>query len=138
MVNLEEVKKKKQDFERIIKKHDLVFVVLYGSVAKEEANSKSDLDFAVLKKDKPSLKEITELNCEFMDLFSYEVDVKFLNQKSPFFKYQVMKDSVFLAGDRRSYYSFRMYSFRDYCDSFKLMDLRKKITGNRLKDLSNI
>ncbi len=135
---IEEVKGKKDDIEEIVKEHDLMFAVLYGSTAKGEMNSESDLDFAVLKNEKPSLNEVSEINCSFMDLFSREVDVKFLNEKSPFFKHQVMKNSLFLAGDERSYNSFKLYAFKSYCDSFKLMDLRKEMTDKRLKDLSNV
>lgn len=125
--------------DKIAKKHKLYLVVLHGSAAKGYLRKNSDIDIAVLGEKKIAFQQIIDLNNEFSDVFEQrEVDVKSLHDTNPLFRYQVMKDGVFIYGKPKDFYSYKTYAFRDYLDSHDLLRLKRTLIDKRLQELAKI
>lgn len=135
----QEVNDLRKGATQIARRHNLKLVVLYGSTASGKAGPESDVDIAVLGHEPISLRQLIDLNNDFMDLLAgREVDVKSLHRTGPLFRYQVMKDAIRLYGDKREFDSLKIYAFRDYCESGPLFRLKEDLLQKRLAALGNI
>ena len=121
------ITKKQQDqINKIGKKYDLKLAVIYGSFAKDKNRQTSDLDMAVLGEEELNFKTVLKLFSEFSSVFKdIEVDVKSLHRVDPFFRYQVMRDSILIYGNPLEYHNFKAYAFRAYMDSKDLLRLEQ-------------
>jgi predicted nucleotidyltransferase len=115
------------------KKRNLSLVVLYGSQATGKSRENSDIDIAVLGKETLKFEDIADMNNDFSDIFGRnDLDVKSLHFANPLFRFQVMRDGRLLFGDRKDFLSFKAYAFRDFHDSWDLLQLKESIIKKRL------
>ena len=66
------------------------------------------------------------------------MNVESLHQVDPFFRYQVMQNSILIYGQPFDYHNFRAYAFRDYVDSKDLLRLEKILTQKTLQYLRKL
>jgi len=137
-----DIDKLKAKTEKIAKKYNLQLVILYGSFAKNLARQTSDIDIAVLGKQKISFEEEIGLNGEFMSVAAKlrvkDVDVKSLHNASPFFRYQVMKDGILLYGDIHQFNTFKLYAIRFFQETGKFRNLRDLMLKKRMSHLKEL
>jgi len=116
--------------------YHLKLALIYGSFAKGKNHKDSDLDIAVLGKKLLDFKTILELSYEFTHIFKgIEVNVKSLHQVDPFFRYQVMQNSILIYGQPFDYHNFKTYAFRAYIDSKDLLRLENILAQKTLQYL---
>ncbi len=96
---LEEIKKKAIP---ILKKNDVEFAGIFGSYARGEAKSESDLDLLVKLKDeaKMSLLDVIGIENELSDLLGIKVQLVTVDAVHPYIKDSVAKDLIVLYGQR--------------------------------------
>jgi predicted nucleotidyltransferase len=136
MVN-EELENLKPEIEKLAKEHNLSLVLLYGSQAKGNVRTESDIDLAVLGVKPISTDDIIALSNEFAQIFEVnEIDVKSLHNTGPLFRYQVMQNSVLLYGRNYDYLTFKSYAFRDYHDSKDLFRLKEVLIRKRMQSFN--
>lgn len=107
----------KKHIATIGKQYDLLFVVLFGSRARKQTHTASDLDIAVMVKQTPDEALFGKLFVAFSTLFPHEtVDIRFLNNADPLFRFQVTKDGILLYGDEQQYTAYRLFAHKSYID----------------------
>lgn len=119
--------KQKKAIESIGEKHNLKFIVLHGSYARNAARYGSDLDIAILGKHSITSEDLLVLYGELADIFGdmapRELDVKSIHKADPLFLYQVTKGSQLLYGDATDYHELQAYAFMNFFDSKDLFRL---------------
>ena len=113
-------KTQRQEIKKIAKKFGLLLVVLFGSKAKSNFREESDLDIAVLSEKPPSYRLFKELFSALSQVFKKEnVDLRFLNEASPLFRFEVIKNGILLAGEKSFYNNFKVQTIKFYIDDGK-------------------
>jgi len=116
--------------------HNLRLAIIYGSFARGETHTKSDLDIAVLGERKLDFQSILVLSDEYAHIFKgSEVSVQSLHNVDAFFRYQVTRNSILIYGEPSDYHEFRAYAFRAYIDSKDLLNLERILTKKTLQYL---
>ncbi len=107
-----------EDLANIAKKFDLALIILFGSYVSEKIHEKSDIDIAVyLAKEKPTLKEYSELVEAFHEVFSYkEIDLSFINHSDPLFLKKILEKCQLLYGSVSKFQNLKIYAFKKYQD----------------------
>ncbi len=75
---------------------DVVAVYLFGSHARDDAGPLSDIDVALLLRERPSLSRLLELVGLMMYVFGDRVDVSVLNELPPPIQYRVIANGKLL------------------------------------------
>lgn len=108
-----------EKLNKIGEKYDLALILAYGSYATGKPRADSDLDIAVLDNVKPDYERFKSLFSEVSDVFpGKNVDLRFLNDADPFFRYQVIKNKQLLFG-QKAYNEYEIYAFKSYLDDGK-------------------
>lgn len=101
---------------------EIELIILFGSRAREDHNSKSDLDLAFLLKfeffSKINIIDFRiDLSNYFSELTGIEADIIFLNSAKPLLKFQVLKygKQIYL-NDNFDYASYFSKSLKEYFD----------------------
>ena len=132
-------KEQKQKIERLGKRYNLRLILLYGSFARGENHSGSDLDIAILGKKTIDFDTFLNIYSEMFAVFGDdqrgELDLSSLHNTNPLFRFYVMRDSILLFGKTVDYYSFKAYAFRDYQESQSLLKLMDILIHKRQKYL---
>lgn len=120
----------KKELEKLLQKHRLEFIALFGSAAKERLGKISDIDIAV-KSPKPiSLEEYTELTHKLSQIFNttfQKIDLAVIEKTSPpLLLWQIAKKGILLTGDQSNFKKFRLYALRKYFDTKKFRDLTER------------
>lgn len=117
-IKLSLVQEKK--IKAIAQKYGVVFAVVFGSAAKGTKTKESDFDLAVLTREKPSYQLFKNLFSEFSEVFKGEnVDLRFLNEADPLFRFQVVKEGKLLYGHPQAYTDFKIYALKIFLDNGK-------------------
>ena len=133
----EDLENLKQRIRKLVKKHNLSLVVLYGSQAKGKIRKDSDIDIAVLGTKPISTDDLIALNNDFAQIFEvYNIDVKSLHNTDPLFRYQVMLNAVLLYGRSYDFFNFKAYAFRAYHDSKDLFRLKEILIRKRIRSFN--
>ena len=131
-----DVEQYKPAIKTIAEKHDLMFVILFGSQSTGRATPNSDIDIAVLGRQPISMNVLVALNDAFSQTFKFpEMDVKSLYRTTALFRYQVTLHGILLYGSPLEYCRYQDYAFKCYHDSKDLFQLRDQITRKRLQHL---
>jgi predicted nucleotidyltransferase len=107
----------------------IVLAYLFGSYARGQANSLSDVDIAILLKGQPSADQCFEIRMDMMGrimdrLQMNEVDVAILNQASLALRYRVLRDGKLLfCRDENARIAFTAQTVSRYLDFKPIIDL---------------
>lgn len=82
----------------ILDKHGIKKAFLFGSYARDEGTSKSDLDLIVEFPEGNSLFDHIFIKNELSEILDIKVDLLSKNGISPYFKDEIMKDAVVIFG----------------------------------------
>lgn len=101
----------------VARKYGVTLVVVYGSVVSGETHAESDVDLAIMTKDKPDGKLYQDLYRDLAPIFSGQpVDIRFMNDADPLFLMQVVKNGVLVYGDKDKFDDLKIYANRRYVD----------------------
>ena len=79
------------------------------------------------------------MDSEFSNIFKgKEIDIKSLHRVDPFFRYQVMRDSILIYGNLLEYHNFKAYAFRAYMDSKDLLQIEKILSQKTISYLRQL
>ncbi|MFQ5756432.1 MAG: nucleotidyltransferase family protein [Acidiferrobacterales bacterium] len=90
------LKEKREDILRLAQKHGARNIRVFGSVARGEADEKSDIDFLVDMQPGRSLLDMGGLLMDLRDLLGRDVDVVSVRGLKPRIREQVIKEAVSL------------------------------------------
>lgn len=138
MINLTNIQK--QVLKKVGHYHNLRFIILHGSRARNSPRKGSDLDIAILGKNLITFDETLEIHDELGrvlgDNKERELDLKTLHKVDPLFRFEVVKDGILLYGDRTEFDEFRLYALRDYIDSYDLRKLESILLKRGVQSLA--
>ncbi|WP_321778649.1 nucleotidyltransferase family protein [Sulfurimonas sp.] len=79
-----------------IKKYDIVELGLFGSVARNQASSNSDVDICIKTKT-PDMFALVHIKDELQKLFSNSIDIVRIRERmNPYLKSRIEKESIYL------------------------------------------
>lgn len=90
--------------------------ILFGSQANGTANPNSDIDIAVLTDKSTNYNNFTNIYEYFSNLYGSNVDVRFINNSDPLFRYQVFKNGQLLIGDNDQFIKEKILAHKIYID----------------------
>lgn len=113
------------EIARVAAKHNLEFVVLFGSQATGKTHSGSDIDIAVISRDKVNTPRLMS---ELSEIFRFEnVQVVDLGSASPTLMYAVVKDGKPLyEKTSESFFTWKIYAIKIWMETSWLRKLRDK------------
>lgn len=119
-----------QKITQFAEKHGLQMVVLFGSRARGEAHPRSDTDIAVFAGEKKSLRELSEMQIEFAEMFRIKnPELVDLSGMAPLFLKQVADDGKILYERKPGIFDeFQIYAFKRYVEAKPLFALRNEFT----------
>ena len=86
----------KEYYQENSKRHGLVQIGLFGSVAKGEADCDSDIDI-VVRLEKPNLLELSAIQQELIEKFHTKVDiVRYRKKMNEFLKKRIDKEAIYV------------------------------------------
>lgn len=101
MNNNENIKEFFEKATPIFQKYDIRYAGLFGSYARGEQKTESDVDILVKKGDKPlSLLDFVRMKDELSKVFNKKVDIVSEDAVVPYFKDYIFKDLRPLYGER--------------------------------------
>lgn len=125
---------------------NILFVLIFGSYARDRKTPFSDLDLAIYFSSEPELLEIGGLIAKLEKITSVEVDVLILNklyEKNPALAYEVITTGkLIFCKDEEAYIRYKEYTFLYYFDHLPLFervrrDLKKRIKEGRFGSLGS-
>ena len=115
---------------------NVVFALLFGSMAKNNMRYGSDIDIAVYFKNAPTLYEIGNLNLKLEEIINYKLDLVELNNLdkiNPVLAYSVICDGILICNkDEKIFTEFKKLVIMRYLDFKPTNDLINKAFNNRL------
>lgn len=127
---------------KIAQKHGLRFIILHGSHATGKTRVGSDVDIAVLGKQKSQPKNFLEFYQDIArtvgDRPGRELDLKMLDRVDPFFRYQVIRSGILLYGNSTDYEDFKAFAYRAYEDARPLLELEHHLSKKYQQHLNRI
>jgi len=90
----EVIKVKQQEIKKIALKYKVDDISIFGSVAKMNFNSGSDIDFLVTLPEDCSLLDLIELKHSLEDLLGYSVDIVEKNYLHPLVKNEILETAI--------------------------------------------
>ena len=88
----------KRELAKLCKKHDIVFMAIFGSYVRGEQGRKSDIDIAIefKKRSRKSLLDLIEVENELKKLFRRKVDVGIFSSINPLILEDVKKEMIII------------------------------------------
>jgi len=118
----------------------LEMVLLYGSRAGGYPlpNKESDLDIAALDPKPYSWDRRSTVYRALSEVFDkYELDLVFLREADPFFRYEILSRARLLYGSQAVFLEYKAFAFRDYTDSYDLRHLEEILFQKKFKWLES-
>ena len=114
------------------KKEQILLGYLFGSTARGEARSDSDIDIAFLLKKIPTDDDRISLTSELIELVENQnIDVVLLNDATPIVRHEVVSDGIlFFARDQERSNQFETEVYREYFDT----DFLRKVQNDYLME----
>lgn len=110
-------------------------VVLFGSYATGEPapDPDSDVDIAVSLAESRSRSAFWKVHDALGDVFAGRpLDLVFLDDADPLFRWEIVRDGVLLYGDLLDYLDYRAFAFRDFVDSADLRALERVLFDKKM------
>ncbi len=93
-LNLEQVRQRRTEIERLAHKHGATNIRIFGSVVREEAGPKSDVDILVAFEPKRTLLDVARFELGLEDLLGCKVDVVEEGGISPYLEDRILAEAV--------------------------------------------
>jgi predicted nucleotidyltransferase len=121
------------------RKRGLSLVVLFGSVAANDARPDSDIDIAVkFSEGNPELLRILEVQEEISGIFrGREVDLSLLNRADPLFMKKIAEQCEFLYAEPGEAAAFLLMAFKRYQDHRKYLDMERNFAADYVKRIAS-
>ena len=111
MINVGEIKK---EVEKLARKYGLKLLLVYGSVAKNEARRDSDVDVAFRSENKVDL---LELMADLVKVLKFgKIDLVDLDTANPLLLSQIVSDYIVLFGEKSAVNSLEVKAFKRFVD----------------------
>ena len=123
----------------IARKRRISLVVLFGSVAANNARPDSDIDIAVkFGGGDPGLLRLLEVQEEISGLFrGLEVDLSVLNRADPLFMKKIAERCEFLYAEPGEAGAFLLMAFKRYQDHRKYLDMERDFVADYVKRIAS-
>lgn len=120
------------------RKLGIKLAVLFGSQTGGAVRPDSDTDVAILTDKQTTYANFINIYEYFSDIYGSTVDVRFLNDSDPLFRYQVFKNGRLLIGNNNDYIKEKILAHKMYVDDvLPYQDLFLKKIKNNQKQLEN-
>ena len=93
-MNLEQIRRRRIEIERIAKRYGAHDVRIFGSVARGEAKPESDVDVLVSFEPERSLLDVAGFEQDLEELLGCEVDVVEVGGISPYIEDRILAEAV--------------------------------------------
>ncbi len=125
----------REQLTRLAESFGIRLLLLHGSVASGQEHPGSDVDFAILLKERDKdYSRMAELHCELQRLLPHrEVDLTSLNEADPLFLKKIMEKCRLVYGQPAEFYSFKMYAFRRYQDHKRFLAMERAYVSRILE-----
>lgn len=125
MINKEEIMNKKEEFEKLAKKHSLSVILLYGSAVNGVTISESDLDFAVKSNNELDFSTLYHIEQDIIEFMQFsKVQVIDLEMASDNFLAEILPESVPLfIQNELAFSAFKIYIWKLNAESRWLRDM---------------
>lgn len=121
------------NYNDILKKHNLSFIVMHGSRVTGKTHAKSDFDIAVLQKNKDAKLDLLGLYADLATVLKKDrIDVTNLTHANPLLAQNVSLKSKILAGSKKEYEKFTLSAFHKYSDYLPYFKKEAEFVKERL------
>jgi predicted nucleotidyltransferase len=129
-----------QKIKEFAEKHGLSMVVLFGSRARNETHAGSDTDIAIFAEKRKSIREISEMQMEFSEMFQIKnVELVDLSGQAPLFLKQVSDDGKVLYEQKSGIFDeFQIYAFKRYVEAKPLFAMRREFTEHFIRSHATV
>lgn len=127
-----------KEYEKLAEEFELELIVLFGSYAKNEVQSYSDVDIAYFAKKPLNEYKKRELRNKFSNIFKdAPIDLIELNtNQSIFLRYEIFQTGICLFESKEDLYNeFENNSWFDYIDNKTYLDEYKDIVRKKIETL---
>ncbi|MBI2267924.1 MAG: nucleotidyltransferase domain-containing protein [Candidatus Blackburnbacteria bacterium] len=130
-----EIEVNKAKLEDIRKEHGLLLILLHGSQVNGRTHEKSDVDIAVLRKDKKSKLKLMELIRDLsVALGTDKVDLSDLTNADPLFLFVATKKAMLLSGKESDFEKLQKLAFHKYSDYLPFLKKEEEFVRQRIKN----
>lgn len=126
----------KGKIKRLVRKHGLELLLVYGSVAKGQAKKNSDIDVAFRSVSKVNFLGLMADLVEILE-FS-KVDLVNLDTANPLLLSQIVSDYVVLYGKKRAVDNLEIRAFNRYVDFKPFFDMENDFVNRVYKGMRNV
>ena len=124
----------------IATRYHLAFVVVFGSVASGTAREGSDIDIALLRKDRMPLsytqfRDIVAACSEKIGGSFSKIDLVDLATANILLRYEITAGGMLLFGNSEEYDAYRIFALRDYRDAESLRHVEELLIEKRQEEL---
>lgn len=111
--------KQQKRIDELAKKYHLKLILLFGSRATGKTHKESDFDVAYLPSSNLSFDEETDINFQFIGIFSHDrIDTVDMRKASPLLLFGIFKNcQILFAEDNLIFYRYRAYIFKKYIEA---------------------
>jgi len=131
---MEIIKKIKEYF----KNSDYLFVLIFGSYAKNDFTNLSDIDIGIYFKDNPNYKEIGYHSLKLEELLNKKIDLIALNdiyKKNPLFSFEILKNHIpIIINNQEEFINFKTKCQLYYLDAKPLIEQNLFALKQRIKN----
>lgn len=111
----------------------LTMLVAYGSRACGRSTPESDLDLALLGPGPRNWERLSTCLRRLGEVFpDYSLDLTFLSDADPLFRWEVMREGVLLFGDPLTFLEYRAFAYKDFVDSADLRRVEQALFRKRM------
>lgn len=120
--------------EDIRREHGLLLVLLHGSQVDGRVHKESDVDIAVVRKNRKSKLELIKLIRDLLTaLGTDKIDVSDLTNADPLFLFSATRKAVLLSGRKDDFKRLQQVAFRKYSDYLPFLKKEEEFVKEKIK-----